>query len=276
MSEADTIDPSLRSPVTIQSLEDDLRALGVTPGMNLLLHSSLSSLGWVCGGPVAVILALQNVLDESGTLVMPTHSGDLSDPAQWENPPVPDFWWETIRQTMPAFDPEMTPTRMMGAIPECFRKERESIRSTHPQVSFAAWGYLKDTIIDNHSLDFGLGNHSPLGRIYDVDGWVLLLGVNHDVNTSLHLAEYRAEFPGKKEIDHGAPIIVNGHREWKHFRDLDLETSDFKSIGQDFLEDRKSMVRSEFVRSAKAQLFRQRDLVDFAVDWMEKNRKQKP
>ena len=131
MSEADTIKriQDQPAPATVQSLTADLSTLGVTPGMTLLVHSSLSSLGWVCGGAVGVILALESVLGPAGTLIMPTHSGELSDPARWENPPVPEAWWEVIRQTMPAFDPDLTPTRGMGAIAEYFRKRPGVLRS---------------------------------------------------------------------------------------------------------------------------------------------------
>ena len=82
-------------PATVPSLAADFAALGVQPGMVLIVHSSLKSLGWVNGGAVAVILALEQVLGAEGTLVMPTHSADNSDPAHWENPPVPESWWQT-------------------------------------------------------------------------------------------------------------------------------------------------------------------------------------
>jgi len=195
MSEIDAIKLDGDQPVTVSSLVTDLFALGLKPGMTVIVHSSLSSLGWVCGGAVAVIQALESVLGPAGTLVMPTHSGDLSDPAEWQHPSVPQVWWESIRQTMPAFDPDLTPTRGMGAIPECFRTQPGVRRSLHPQVSFAAWGRQAQAITANHPLDFSLGDGSPLARLYDLDGWVLLLGVGHDNNTSLHLAEYRATYP---------------------------------------------------------------------------------
>ncbi len=116
-------------PATVRSLEADFRALGVRPGMTLLVHSSLSSLGWVCGGAMAVILALESVLAAEGTLVMPTHSYAWSDPAGWRNPAVPKDWAELCRNEMPAFDPAWTPTSEMGAIPETFRSQPGVVRS---------------------------------------------------------------------------------------------------------------------------------------------------
>src|SRR5450756_3153555 len=104
MSEADAIDRTLQGPGTVDSLSRDLNSLGVTEGMIVIVHSSLSSIGWVCGGSVGVVLALEQTLGIDGTLIMPTHSGDLSDPAKWENPPVPQAWWQSIRDNMPAYD----------------------------------------------------------------------------------------------------------------------------------------------------------------------------
>ena len=140
MSEKEIINKTTNGPITVDSLAADLTRLGVAEGMTLLVHSSLSALGWVCGGAVAVLMALEQALGAAGTLVMPTHSGDLSDPAAWENPPVPQAWWATIRRTMPPFDPHLTPTRGMGIISETFRKQRGVHRSSHPHFSFTAWG----------------------------------------------------------------------------------------------------------------------------------------
>ncbi len=264
---------STRGPVTVQSLIRDLRALGVRPGMVLILHCSLSAIGWVCGGPVAVIRAVQSVLRGYGTLVMPTHSGDLSDPSLWENPPVPKTWWETIRRTMPAFDPELTPARGMSTVAECFRKQNSVVRSAHPQVSFAAWGENCLKVVQDHSLEFSLGEHSPLARIYELDGWVLLIGVEHDSNTSMHLGENRARYHGRRIVDSGAPVNSGGHRRWKRFRDINYHSDDFDRLGKDFERECKDQIRKGKIGYAKARLFPQRLCVDYAEKWLERNRR---
>lgn len=270
MSEKEVIKKTKKGPVTVESLKTDLIALEVKPGMVLVVHSALSPIGWVNGGPVAVIQALEDVLGREGTLVMPTHSSDFSDPKDWNNPPVPEDWKETIRQTMPAFDIDLTPTRGMGQIPETFRKQKGVLRSNHPHVSFSALGKQAEFITHDHQLDFGLGDRSPLARLYDLEAWILLLGVKQDSNTSLHLAEFRADYRGKEEIKQGAPILVNGKREWVEIRDFDEHSEDFRRLGKAYRKSGGTQKVGK-IGNAKSVLIPQRELVDFAVAWMEKN-----
>ncbi len=272
MNETEVIARTQPGPVTQASLVADLRRLGVQPGQVLLVHSSLSALGWVAGGAPAVILALEEVLGAEGTLVMPAHSGDLSDPKDWQNPPVPPEWFEPIRQHMPAYDPDLTPTRGMGAIPECFRKQAGVLRSAHPRVSFTARGPQAVLITACHSLDLSLGEGSPLARLYELDAWVLLLGVLHDNNTSLHLSEYRADFAGKQVGPQGTAIRVDGGRRWVTFEDIELDSDDFGRLGEDY-ERETNAVRLGAVGCGVARLFRQRPLVDYGVSWLCAQRK---
>ena len=120
MDEAQLVDETPQ-PRTRETLVRDLKHLGLASKMTVIVHSSLRAIGWVCGGPVAVIQAIMEVVTPEGTIVMPTHSGDLSDPSGWQNPPVPESWWSILQETMPAYDPRITPTRGMGRIVEVFR-----------------------------------------------------------------------------------------------------------------------------------------------------------
>src|SRR5258708_34750993 len=101
------------TPRTRESLAHDLRALGVEAGMTLEVHSSLSKLGWVCGGPLVVVQALMDAGTETGTLGMPTHYSNYNDPAQWSTPPAPKSWRAMLYEQMPALDPRLTPRWLM-------------------------------------------------------------------------------------------------------------------------------------------------------------------
>ncbi len=257
------------TPRTRATLAADFRRLGLTAGLTVIVHSSLSSMGWVCGGPVAVLQALMDVVTPDGTIVMPAHSSEYSEPAKWGNPPVPEAWQQTIRDTMPAFDARYTPTRGMGVIAETFRSWPGVLRSSHPADSFAAWGKHAEKVTADHDLDYSLGEGSPLARVYELDGWVLLLGVGHESNTSLHLAEYRA--PGAAPDDSGAPILVDGRRRWVEYKDIELNSDVFPEIGKIFEETRPAGLGT--VGSAQARYFSQRDIVDYATEWITQYRR---
>ena len=258
-------------PNTITSLKRDFMALGVKPGAIIIMHSSLSKIGWTVGGSLSVIRALTHTLTPEGTLMMPTFSGDNSEPSNWENPPVPKDWWETIRKEMPAFERKITPTREMGRIVENFRNWPGVLRSNHPVSSFAAWGKHAKFITENHDLTGDLGEGSPISRLYELDGQILLVGVNHENNSSIHLAEYRSDFPGKKYIRTGSALLVNNQRKWIEWDELDIDSDDFAQLGEDF--ESKINYKPGKIGLADSRLIPIRAIVDFGVEWLKQNRK---
>ncbi|SFF18150.1 aminoglycoside 3-N-acetyltransferase [Paenibacillus catalpae] len=267
MSEHDIIKQT-KLPVTVNGMLHDLRQLGIEEGDHLLVHSSLSSIGWVCGGAQAVVQALLQSVGESGTLVMPAQSGDWSDPAEWGNPPVPQEWIEMIYNEMPAFDPAVTPTRGMGRIAELFRTYPGTLRSEHPQVSFCANGKYAEYIANGHPLTPQFGEASPLGKLYAAGAKVLLLGVGFDSCTSLHLAESRLSGMPTKKM--GTAMLVNGQRTWKWFMDYAYDSGDFEELGRHF-EDHGTINRGQ-VGYAECRLLELKEAVDYAGGWLAKHR----
>lgn len=246
-------------PHTVESLASDLKILGIRANSIILVHTSLSQMGWVNGGAMAFIEALIRVVDkEEGTIVMPAQTMDWSEPSKWNYPAVSKDWWETIRETMPAFEKDKTPCLAMGAIAELFRTYPEVKRSDHPAVSFTAWGKHAKEILSGHMLDFGLGETSPLRKLYDLDAKVLSVGTDYDTSTALHLGEYRADNPAL--MTEGTALIENGKRVWKTYTDIELDEDQFLAIGSQMEKDKQ--VQTGIVGDAKSRLYSVREAVD--------------
>lgn len=256
-------------PNTRATIVADLSELGVREGDTVLVHTSLKSLGWVCGGAVAVVQALLDVLGPAGTLVVPAQTMDNSDPRHWSNPPVPTEWWPVIRETMPAFEPRITPSVGLGAVAELVRQWPGAVRSDHPQASFAAVGARAVKLMAEHRLDSHLGEGSPLAALERTGARVLLLGVGFDVCTAFHLAEYRVPMP---KTEFGAAVHTpDGGRRWVTYPDVATDSDDFADLGEDF--ERTGSVTTGMVGQAVSRLFAMDKAVAHAVAWLPLNRK---
>ncbi|MBO0813257.1 MAG: AAC(3) family N-acetyltransferase [Microlunatus sp.] len=189
---------------------DDLIAafgdLGVRPGEQVLLHSSLSSLGHVNGGADTVIDALLEVLGPDGTLLVPTLTGH-----EGVGPDADVL-----------FDVASTPA-WTGTIPETLRGRPEAVRSLHPTHSVAAVGADAQSLTDGHEDTLSpCGIGSPYVGLADrSSARILLLGVGHESNTTLHAVEELAAVPYHLQSRPARGVIRTGDTElvrtfWPH------------------------------------------------------------
>lgn len=215
-----------------------LQELGVHPGGVLLVHASYRAVRPVIGGPLGLIASLQAALGPTGTLVMPTMTDGST-----------------------VFDPTTTPSVGMGVTAELFWRQTGVIRSTHPGGSFAAAGPLAHTICAPQVLSPPHGPDSPVGRVYDLDGEVLLLGVEHSENTTLHLAEALAGVP--YTVSYPCLVVREGRVEELMIAESDHCCRGFR-IADSWLRERQQQ-REGPVGRAHARLFRSKNLVALAL-----------
>ncbi|MGL5942421.1 MAG: aminoglycoside N(3)-acetyltransferase [Waterburya sp.] len=257
-------------PLTLDYLSQQLKTIGIRKGQTLIVHCSLSKIGWVIGGAEVVIQALIQAVGCDGTLIMPTQTWKNLDPSRGVDN-VPESWWSIIREHLPAYNPDTTPSVGMGVVAELFRTFPNAKRSSHPVRSFAALGAKADCLVSEHDLEDVFGNSSPLGKLYDLDGYILLIGVSHSANTSLHLAEHRASYPGKCYVRESSAILVKGKRQWVTYQTLDLQADDFATIGNAY--EAAHQIQLYQLGQATVRFIKQRLLIDWAVNWMEQHRK---
>ena len=252
-------------PRTEAALRTDLAMIGVTQGMTLLVHSSLSSIGWVVGGAPSVVRALLSALGENGTLVMPAATPHCTDPATWASPRLPDAWLAEVREHLPIFDARSTPTTM-GAICESFRNWPNTLRSNHPVESVCARGVEAPGIVSEHPLAFSEGPGGPFEKLHNLDCRILLLGVGFNRCTALHFAESLVDRRRLKTLRF--PVLDNGRRTWVEVPNVaDDDSTHFPAVGEAYAT--AEGVRRGRIGDAPSMLFPMRSLVEYAVRYFE-------
>ncbi|CAM5255995.1 SPbeta prophage-derived aminoglycoside N(3')-acetyltransferase-like protein YokD [Streptomyces alboniger] len=265
-------------PVTRSRLGRDLKKLGIAHGDTVMVHTRLSALGYVVGGSQTVIAALIDAVGDDGTVMAYCGWNDAPpyDLSEWPEP-----WQDAARDEWPAFDPLVSEAdHSNGRVPEALRHRPGAVRSRHPDASFVAVGAAAHRLMDDHPWDDPHGPDSPLARLAASGGRVLLLGAPLDSLTLLHHAEALAEAPGKRYVEYEQPIMVDGRRVWRRFRDVDTETEafdygrvvpagvwPFTVIAQGMLAE--GIGRTGLVGAADSHLFEASDVVRFGVNWIE-------
>lgn len=194
-----------------------LERLGVEAGATLLVHSSLSSFGWVEGGEHAVIDALLHVTGRSGLLAMPTHT------------------WGTVNARQPVFHESLSPS-IVGRITEAFRHRPGVCRSLHPTHSVAASGADAEGFVHGHEcFSTPCARRSPYGQLVERGGKVLLLGVGLDSFTLMHGFEEWAQVPWLFNRVESLWVVTRGGRTLevpsrRHINDPRYQKRDFPSL----------------------------------------------
>ncbi|MEW6614436.1 MAG: AAC(3) family N-acetyltransferase [Thermodesulfobacteriota bacterium] len=244
--------------------------LGIKSNMSLMVHSSLSGLGYVVNGPYDIIDALLELIGPGGTLLVPSHSGDLTDPQDWKNPPVPQTWVKKIKQKMNPFDPKKTPVRNRGILPQYFLNYPEVRRSYHPISSVAAIGRKADYYTCGHPLHESEGVGSPCYKLFKDGGYILLLGVSLEACTGIHVAEFIADCSYLYQSN--LKVLVDepgGRRAFVRLKKYPGSSEWFIKLRKDLLSENK--MRETQLDDYRITFFKLADAVGLAVKKLEQD-----
>ena len=227
-----------------------LRQLGLNEGDGLLVHSSLSSLGYVHGGADTVIDALLEVVGKTGTVLVPTLTGTEHDGP--EQPPI--------------FDVRHSPC-WTGRIPSTFLQRQEARRSLHPTHSIAGIGPMTAALTEGHEdCITPCGPDSPYYRLAELGGYVLLIGIGQDSNTTVHTCEELAEVPYHLQSQPTDAVIID-YEGRRHIRRLTLHDwgtpRQFVRIDDELL--RRGLMRVARVGNANLRLIRSMVMIEWLV-----------
>lgn len=258
--------------LTRAGLADDLLALGVAPGDVVMVHAAFTTIGPVLGGPDALVGALCDAVGAEGTVMAYTDWDATYEDLCDAEGRVPDAW----KPHVPPFDPQRSRAiRDNGVIPEFLRTTPGARRSTSPGPSMAAIGARAEWLTRDHPLDYGYGPGTPLARLVEAGGKVLMVGNPRDTITLLHHAEHLARIPNKRIKRVEVPFATPEGTVWRMVEEFDtgspvvdgLNEDYFADIVDQFLATGQGMVGR--VGMAEALLLPAPAIVRFAVDWLE-------
>lgn len=258
---------TVTEPVTKKTLTETLKRLGVSGNQIIEVHTSLSAFDWVIGGAQTVVDSLMEVTRSGGTLMMPVQASGNTEPSGWVNPPVAASRYKEIRNAIPPFDALHSDIPGMGAVAENFRHREGVVISSHPSVAYAAWGRYAKLLCNRQSFHFPLAEESPCARLYELKGYVLLIGCDFDKCTCLHLAEYRCDC--RPIAINGACVETDNGSEWRKYLDLSIDSSAFMKIKN--IMTRKNMIRETTLAGCKIQYFPAAPAIDEATRYLEKS-----
>jgi len=236
----------LDKSTTQKDIVNGLKELGLKAGDTAFVHSSLSSFGHVEGGAETVVKAFLDVLGEEGTLAVPIFR---------------NYFWDGPDQV---WDRENSPS-LMGRISETVRTWADNRRSYHAPHPIAAIGLLAEDITERHNLtDFSFD--SPFARLLELNAWIILMGVDYNRCTMIHLLEERADIPYRRWIDLTGTVIYNDVSQVVTYPFL----AKYSGVNNDFITLGKKMeseglVKSVTIGKSLIRCFRSKDLYDLGM-----------
>ncbi len=265
---------STSTMLSLEKIRHSLRQLGLQAGQIVMLHASLRRIGRVEGGPRGLIDAILGVLTIKGTLMMLVGSKgaiyDIGDMSEAEK--------KAVLADRITFNPDQTPANPdWGVVGETLRSLDETHRSRHPDYSFAAVGCMARDLVADHGYNYCHGPSSPLGKLCEHGGKLLLLGAPFQSVTLVHLCEHLASVKGKRVIKYEAPVLEGGQRvlvRIKRFdtrRDIPGYCADdyFGPMVEDFL--RQGGGKRGRVGQAASYMLDAQEFKQFGIFWLESN-----
>jgi aminoglycoside 3-N-acetyltransferase len=257
---------------TRASLKADLDALGLRAGDAVMVHAAMSKVGPLLGGPDAFVSALLDAVGPSGTILAYTDWNVAYDELLDDEGRVPAGW----RAHIPAFDAAASRAlRDNGVLAEFVRTTPGAQRSGNPGASVAALGRRAGWFTADHPLDFGYGEGSPLARLVEAGGKVLMAGAPLDTMTLLHHAEHLAALPGKRLRRYEVPLLLYGRVEWRMIEEFDTSQPVVAGLAEDYFAHiveahlAGGAGRRGMIGAAQSVLVDAAGILAFAIQWLE-------